>query len=149
MSKKENIKFIISGSLFFMLALLYVSTRVYSIYGNRIVPLHINDHIIYSEVVSSGEKMRKGLGERRGLCSSCGMLFEFGRSGKYSFWMKEMKFPLDIIWIKENKIVHIEQNIQPSFAGSLNSFSEADMVLEVNAGVIKALGIKTDDEISF
>ena len=39
------------------------------------------------------------------------MLFRFSQAEKYSFWMKDMRFPLDIIWIKNREVVHIEKNI--------------------------------------
>ena len=42
------------------------------------------------------------------------MLFVFEDSAKYSFWMKDMKFLIDIIWLdNDGKVVHIEQNLQP------------------------------------
>jgi hypothetical protein len=149
MLKKENIRLIIVSSLVLVLALYYVSIRWYSIAGNKIVSVNIGKHKIYSEVVSSSEKMSRGLGGRSGMCSSCGMLFEFERSGKYSFWMKDMQFPLDLVWIFQKKIVHIEKNIQPSFSGVLDSAEKADAVLEVNAGTIVRLGIEMGDGVTF
>jgi hypothetical protein len=149
MLKKENIKLIVIGSLALVFAVYYVSIRWYSIAGNKIVSVDIGNHKIYSEMVSSSEKMGRGLGGRRELCPSCGMLFEFERPGRYSFWMKDMQFPLDLVWIFQKKIVHIEKNIQPSFAGVLNSAEKADAVLEVNAGTIERLGIKMGDEVTF
>ena len=56
----------------------------------------------------------KGLSIKNTLNESEGMLFPFDTPGEYSFWMKDMKFPIDIIWIDSNyKIVYIEKNLQP------------------------------------
>ena len=42
------------------------------------------------------------------------MLFVFDTQGEQTFWMKDMKFPIDIIWIDSNKtVVHIEHNLPP------------------------------------
>ena len=42
------------------------------------------------------------------------MLFVFGNEAKHTFWMKDMKFPIDIIWLNsDGKVVHIEKNLQP------------------------------------
>ena len=63
------------------------------------------------EVVATEETRQKGLGGRDALCSNCGMLFVFSQSGNHSFWMKDMRFNLDIIWISGGKIVYIAKNL--------------------------------------
>lgn len=148
MPKKESMKFIIAGIMVLVTIAYVISIRIYSIYGNSIVSMTIGNHRMYPEIVSSRKSLEKGLGGRNALCSSCGMLFEFQRAGKYAFWMKNMKFPLDIIWIFQGKIVHIEKNIQPDFVGTLAPLEEADEVLEINAGNVDGLGIKIGDTIS-
>jgi uncharacterized membrane protein (UPF0127 family) len=77
------------------------------------------------------------------------MLFEFSQSGRYSFWMNDMRFPLDIIWIANGKIAHIEKNVSEKFAGTLIPLSDADRVLEINSGIADKLGVKVGDMISF
>src|ERR671921_2143509 len=60
------------------------------------------------------EQQAKGLSIKNTLNENEGMLFIFDTPKEYSFWMKDMKFPIDIIWISsDNKIVHIEKNLQP------------------------------------
>lgn len=125
----------------------YISTRFYSPQGNKIIPVKIANQIFYAEVVSSDERMQKGLGGRKSMCKSCGMIFEFSKAGKYSFWMKDMQFSLDIIWLKGGRIVHIEKNIQPDFVGTLISRKDADTVLEINAGIVDNLRLEIGDEI--
>lgn len=148
MQKTKKIVLMIATVLFVLLAIRFVSTRVYSFAGNRIMSVSMRKHTFHAEVVSGKEKMQKGLGDRSGLCDACGMLFEFEKNEVYSFWMKSMQFPLDIIWIRENKIVHIEKNVQPSFAGIFAPEETADKVLEVDAGSVEKLGIEVGDSVS-
>lgn len=73
-----------------------------------------------------------------------GMLFVFESENYYSFWMKDMNFPLDIIWMDSDfRIVDIVYNAPP--AGSMpevtyTSDKPAKYVLEINAGQAQARG---------
>lgn len=76
-----------------------------------------------------------------------GMLFVFPDSEVRNFWMKNMEFALDVIWIKEGKIVSIDHDVQPPEDGGeperISSNPVAvDMVLEVPAGVVENYGLK-------
>lgn len=97
----------------------------------------INNHRINVEVADTESKKTQGLSNRSNLCPDCGMLFLFDKPGKYGFWMKDMKFPLDFIYFKGTKISDLKENISPSTFPEIilpeNSF---DKVIEVNAGVI-------------
>jgi len=121
------------------------SRAVLSPYGNEIRTISIGNAKFQAEVVLSKEKTELGLGNRESLCKTCAMLFVFSKSNLYSFWMKGMQFPLDIIWISSGTIVHIEKNVQPNFTGILTPQENADEVLELNAGTVDRLGLKTGD----
>ena len=78
----------------------------------------------------------KGLGQRDYLPEFAGMLFIFATPDIYSFHMKDMRFPIDIIWIRANLIVDISKNVPVPTGSRLPTFTprtKADMVLEVNA----------------
>jgi len=60
-----------------------------------------------------------------------------------------MRFPLDIVWIDNDTIVHIEKNVQPDFAGIITPSENADTVLEINAGVADKTGLKVGDKAGF
>lgn len=129
-----------------IVGIFYYHTRaVYSPQGNVIKTITVGNAKFQAEAVSTPEKMELGLGGRNSLCPTCGMLFAFPKTGSYSFWMKGMRFPLDIIWISSGTIVHIEKNVQPDFAGILTPSENADTVLEVNAGTADQLGLKEGD----
>ena len=149
MVKIKKINYIIFLIVIIVLASYFILTQVRSVHGNGIKTIKISNNDFRVEVVSTIEKMETGLGGRNDLCSNCGMLFKFNDTGRYSFWMKDMKFPLDIIWISKDKIVYIEKNILPTFIGKIAPLEDADMVLEINAGISEGLGIKIGDRVSF
>lgn len=106
---------------------------------------------IKAEVALSPKDQEKGLSGRNGLKEDEGMLFVFNDPGKYDFWMKDMKFPIDIIWISEDKkIIDITKNILPeSYPAVFKPASSARYVLEVNAGFSDTSEIKIGDYAEF
>src|SRR3990167_28355 len=66
--------------------------------------LEIAGKTIKIEVAQTPEQLAKGLGGRVSFPKDQGMLFLFGRKDFYSFWMKNMRFSLDFIWIDQNVI---------------------------------------------
>lgn len=106
------------------------------------------------EVVDTPALRSKGLGGRDILPENKGMLFIFPEVKKYRFWMKSMKFPIDIIFIKESEVVDILQNVPPPKPGTQDSqlpIYEAsqpiDKVLEVNVAYVEKYSIKVGDSI--
>lgn len=137
--------------LFFSVILIFscLFFQNYSVYGNRLENIKINGNKFKIEVVSSFEKITKGLGDRNNLCEKCGMIFEFPEKGKHSFWMKGMKIDLDIIWIDGNEIVYIAKNISHDSLEIITPEIKANKVLEINAGLTEKYGIKMGDRILF
>src|SRR4030067_3857506 len=93
-------------------------------------------------VVRSQKEKEIGLSSHKNLPNNQGMLFPFDKPGYYSFWMKNMKFPIDIIYINDNKIVTIYENAKVPIVSQgnppiYNPTSPADTVLEINAGLSK------------
>jgi uncharacterized membrane protein (UPF0127 family) len=109
----------------------------------------INDVEIKVEIANTPEERMQGLGGRESLDEDEGMLFVFENSNNWGFWMKDMQFALDIIWINENfEIVHIEQNILPeTFPAIYTSPIPAKYVLEVNDGFIDKHAIKIGSSV--
>lgn len=103
------------------------------------------------EVVNSKWEMVQGLSGRNSLSDSEGMLFAFDKPGKYGFWMKNMQFPIDIIWISENlTIIWIEKSVSPdTYPKSFVPESPAKYVLEISAGQVESNNIKIGDFIQF
>lgn len=94
---------------------------------------------------------QQGLSGKDSLCNDCGMLFIFEKARNYPFWMKEMKFDLDMLWIRGDKIVKIKENIpyQRGEGEVVNPEIIADKVLEINAGQSAKWEIKEGDKVIF
>ena len=113
--------------------------------------LKINNATLNIEFARTDAERQKGLSGRESLASESGLLFIFELPGRYGFWMKDMKFPIDIIWIDENKkIADITANFLPlSFPQTFLPASPIKYVLEVNAFWAEKNNIKIGDTASF
>jgi uncharacterized membrane protein (UPF0127 family) len=111
----------------------------------------INNQKIYVEIADSSEEKKQGLSGRESLAEDRGMLFIYPEPGQYSFWMKEMKFNLDFVFINDQKVVDLKEKIPFPKEGeepqTIRAEAEFDKVLEINQGMIEKLGIKTGDEV--
>jgi uncharacterized membrane protein (UPF0127 family) len=77
--------------------------------------VRINGANINVEIPKSPSEFAKGLGGRPCILPNQGMLFAFTKPGQYPMWMKDMKFPVDIIWIgADHKVVGFYNDITPS-----------------------------------
>ena len=103
------------------------------------------------EIADTEEERRQGLSNRVSLDENSGMLFIFGQPSTGGIWMKDMRFPIDIIWIDENySIIDIKHNAQPeSFPEIFYPQTNAKYVLEVNAGFTKQHDIFVGDQVQF
>lgn len=116
--------------------------------------ISINGQTIYAEVVSTESAREKGLGGRNGIALDGGMLFAFDGPRLHGIWMKDMQFPIDIVWMAGGKIVSIEENVDPQIGASASElttyFPETydDSVLELHAGRAKTLGAHTGDTVT-
>ena len=114
--------------------------------------VRINGHEIMVEIADTPEKQYQGLSFRKNLCADCGMLFVFKEKGEKTFVMREMNFPLDIIFIDGILIVKIYKNLPPASADSnklYNSGQPVNLVLEVNGGFTDRYNIKERERIDF
>lgn len=110
---------------------------------------NIKGHEFHLEIARTLDERKKGLSGKNSICDNCGMLFIFEKPEEYSFWMKDMKFSIDIIWIMNEKIVYIAQNIPYNYKESISPDVLADKVLEINGGISKKLSLRIGDELDF
>lgn len=108
--------------------------------------VQVNDGKFQVELAKSDMEKQIGLSKNETLAENQGMLFLFDTPDYYSFWMRDMKFPIDIIFINGNKVTTIISNALPPSqnGGSLPTFQpkeKSDKVLEVNAGIAKKYNI--------
>lgn len=122
----------------------------------------IGDISIKADVADSDIERQKGLSDRSGLDKDTGMLFVINNNkATPTFWMKDMKFAIDLIWIlsssgdvKTGKIIQIDKNaLAPPPGTSDNKLklyspkTAVDYVLEVNSGYSDSKGIKVGDTV--
>lgn len=144
--KKIRKKFFLLGFILILLIVLLFFERNNE---REIKKIMINGEEFLVEVSDNQKEIRTGLSKRENICNNCGMLFVFPQSGKYSFWMKGMKFGLDIIWIKGSEVVFFAENIDKNYEKTISPISEADKVLELKSGSVEKLGLKLGDKIEF
>ncbi len=114
----------------------------------------INSATFSVKLVITPEEQRVGLGGATHMPSNEGMLFLYDKPIYSSFWMRGMKFPLDIIFILDDKVVGVFENLPPAEDTDTNPPSWgrnllSDRVLEINAGLSRKYGIKVGDRVDY
>jgi len=71
----------------------------------------INGHVFSLYLAQTSEEQEIGLAKYKSLALNQGMIFLFDKEAYYSFWMKNMRFPIDIIFISGNKVVDVFNNV--------------------------------------
>lgn len=104
------------------------------------------------EVMRENEERQQGLMYREKLAEDTGMFFVFPRAQPYSFWMKNMRFPIDMIWLDENfTVVYVEANVPLCASDPCPSYTpkaSALYVLEVNANQALEHGVYESSQIT-
>jgi uncharacterized protein len=149
--------FVRCGLLFTCLVALALSVRTQAAAGqDGLVPISTpSGATIQAEIADTTEKRAKGLMYRDSLAKDRGMLFTFAEPQLWTFWMKNTRIPLDIIWMDGKKrIVHIERNVPtcsrtddgcPQYQPNDNAM----YVLELAAGVADALKLQRGSVLKF
>jgi uncharacterized membrane protein (UPF0127 family) len=108
---------------------------------------------VTAELAITPEERAQGLMFRKNIEFDQGMLFIFDKEDFYSFWMKNMLIPLDLIWLDgEKRIVHIERCLPPCEEEPCPSYPPkvpALYVLELKAGSAEQRGLKIFDRLDF
>lgn len=116
----------------------------------------IHGHTIRVDLADTEAKQELGLGNRTHLAPDRGMLFPYAEEGHPAFWMKRMHFPIDMIWLDNDTVVHIAANVPPPAPGTpdrelpvYRPKALANFVLELAAGRAHALGLHVGDQVSY
>lgn len=112
--------------------------------------LDINGTKITVEIAKTPAELERGLSGRTSLGEREGMLFYLPERKIATFWMKDMKFPIDIIWIDNNTIAYFVENAAIPIGNGIPTYTPdkpATHVLEVNAGFIAEHNLKIGDEL--
>jgi uncharacterized protein len=103
------------------------------------------------EVVSDAKARERGLSGREGLAEDSGMLFVLDEGRPAAFWMKGMRFPLDLLYFDKNRrLIKILSGLQPCTDCPIyRSPDDTAYVLEVAAGAARKYGIRTGDFLTY
>ena len=108
------------------------------------------------EIARSGPERARGLSGRAGLAPGRGMIFLHERPDLHPYWMKDMRFAIDILWLREGRVVDVAHRVRPEPPGTadrdLPSYAPrapADAVLEVPAGFARLHGWDVGQRASF
>ena len=146
---------------FFLLSVICAGAATYSFYFLFNLPnqelsksrVSIGGKVFAAERAETFLEMARGLSGRDGLPDGLGMLFVFPRSARHRFWMRGMKFPIDIVWIRGEKVVGFAENMQPEPGKAMWSLKiyyppgDVDLVLEINAGAVEKYGLRVGDPV--
>jgi uncharacterized membrane protein (UPF0127 family) len=106
----------------------------------------------FTAQIADNDPLRElGLSYRDSLDDNSAMLFVFEKPSVYKFWMKDMKFPIDMIWLDENKeVIHIEKDVKPeTFPESFGPNKNAKYIIEIKANRVDQIGLSVGDILEF
>lgn len=121
--------------------------------GYKRINLTVNGVPLVADVAATSDQRSRGLAVRDSLAENESMLFYFPKANEYSFWMKDMKFPIDIIWLDTNRTVfHIEHSLEPCGPDECPLYKpdgKAQYVLETVAGFAQKYNVTENTIVEF
>lgn len=113
--------------------------------GLPVTPMKIGSRTFQLEIARSDAEQEKGLMKRDGMPQDHGMIFVFPKERMHNFWMKDTRFPLDIIFLdSKGKVVSIHQ-MEAYDEKNTSSDAPALYAIELNKGAASAAGVKIGD----
>lgn len=101
-------------------------------------------------VANTEQRKITGLLGSKPLKNTEGMLFQFPAPGRYGFWMKDMYYSLDIIYLRNNVVVEVKKNVSPeTFPDVIVPANEFNAVIEVVAGMVDKNNIRIGDKLVY
>lgn len=141
----------------FVFAIFINTVTAVKVTGNELaeIAFYKKEAVLLGEVsllvtlADTNHRRKKGLSNTESLAKDGGMLFIFDDPDYYGIWMKDMNYPIDIIWVDENfEVVDFQENASPdSYPNSFIPKSEAQYILEVNSGLIESRDIQLGDRL--
>lgn len=121
----------------------------------RYATVEISDQSFEVEIADTDALRSKGLSNRASMSANSGMIFLFDGPDTYDFWMKDMQFPLDFVWINNGVVVDITRRVEPvpnpQSVENIPTYkpkSPVDAVLEINAGASDSINIGDEVKIT-
>ena len=114
----------------------------------RVEEKYIGGEKYFLYIADTPQKREKGLSLSPFLVNNAGMIFYFDSKDYYSFWMKNMQYPIDIIFLDDTIIIDIFEKVQPeSYPETFTAKKVANIVIELNAEDVKKNNLSIGDNI--
>lgn len=122
--------------------------------GYRQVNITVNGVDLVADVAATNDQRSKGLSVKDTLNENEAMLFVFSTEREHSFWMKNMKFPIDILWLDDyQEVVHVEHSLEPCIPDEFCQTHKPDRdslyVLETVAGFAQKYNVTENTYVDF
>jgi uncharacterized protein len=145
MISQKTIAIVLGAVALFVLIVWLSSSSTYS------STVELNGKIFHVEVADTKALTERGLSGKKFILNNQGMFFVFQKPDTYGFWMKDMHFPIDILWLDADyKIVHIEKYVhQGTYPKIFTPTVPALYVLEILEGQADAVKAKIGDTVKF
>lgn len=145
---RENIRLLLGATVVVFVTLLLI-TLLASRKSTKVI---VVDQTFRVMVAKTDKEKQIGLSNKKQIAKDQGMLFIFNNSDYYSFWMKNMEFPIDIIYINGNKVTTVVDSAKvPNTNTNLTIYQpqdKSDKVLEINAGLANKYNIKKGSTVT-
>jgi len=135
-----------------LIALVFFSTAN----DNKYVNIKIGSLELKAYLACTEKEQEKGLGDRSSISNSDAMLFVFSEPSSRTFWMKDMLFPIDLLWLDSSgRVVGFENNMPPPTTSNLDELRSypspgaVSYVLEGNASLIEMSGVSKGSLVVF
>lgn len=137
--------------IFVVVLIVIFALGSFFIFRERGPSLKIGNEKISLIIADTPEKREKGLGDLQALPEDSAMLFTFENPDAYGVWMKDMKFPIDIIWLDAaKKIITIKKDVSvESYPEIFYPEEKSLYVIETNAGFAEKNDLETGNTLDF
>lgn len=109
--------------------------------------LRLDGQSYHITVMRTDDELQKGLSGTDSLPAGQAMVFAFARDDTWAMWMKDMKYPIDMVWLNDDKeVVYSVKNAQPSsYPKRFQPNVAARYVIELPSGTIDKTDIRNGD----
>ncbi len=145
-----KLPFILIIVFILILALAWIFRPYAFLRASEVRTIFVGGNAFSVEVADTFATRAHGLSGHAPLGENEGMLFVFGGTTTGAFWMKDMLFPLDLVWIRDGIVVGTTENALPMRQTGFRLYPPpmaVDQVLEVNAHTVKRLHVIRGDEV--
>lgn len=149
--KNKNLNSFLIVIIFFLAGFFLINQPVKNLEPANIKFVKSAGQIVKVDMALTSADQALGLSGRESLKENEGMLFIFPQPGNYPFWMKDMNFPIDIIWLTEDfEVVYIKKDARPElFPESYGPEEDSKYVLEVVSGFSEKNNLQVGDRVEF